>query len=594
MLRLRLIRQLEEFLEPSDEEVLGGDLNEDDIDVDESDEDDDDGVSGAYPEVDGNEGSVAEEAEEPGEGLADWGPSKRDYYDADVIETEQDALDEEAEALRIQQKQLQAMSEADFAFDEGTWAGEEEDGDVDGERDIVTEVLPQLQITDGMGALERRKLLNTRYPEFEPLANEYLELQRLRKGIKEGAADVAQDIYDGGSVRRAKNNTITAYVAAMAMYLVLLTSTADDQEPGKLAMQPSELREHAVMESILHLRELWNTVKDLEDSEDDSDHEGTSDEEAKSAESYRNIGIIESVFDKAVAVKGRKEKKSKTQRALEAAQARAEAQRAEKLRKKEQELANLSTLIGHASRTEPSKKRPVAFRNPALNEDDSDFGDETELTPQELAEKASRKKGLRFYTSQIAQRANKQSETGKYAGGDADVPYKERFRERQLRLNALAEKKAKMAPDIADEMEAGSEEEDARVAREVRGDAGDEDEDYYDMVASASKQKKQDKLEKVAALALAEREGGRVVEQEEIGPDGKRAVSYKILKNKGLTPKRNKASRNPRVKKKLKYEDKMKKLGSQRQLYKGGEGRGGYGGEATGIKSSLVKSRKLG
>lgn len=50
---------------------------------------------------------------------------------------------------------------------------------------------------------------------------------------------------------------------------------------------------------------------------------------------------------------------------------------------------------------------------------------------------------------------------------------------------------------------------------------------------------------------------------------------------------------NPRVKKRQKYEDKLKKLKSQKQVYSGGEGRGGYGGEKTGIKTGLVKSIKL-
>ena len=75
--------------------------------------------------------------------------------------------------------------------------------------------------------------------------------------------------------------------------------------------------------------------------------------------------------------------------------------------------------------------------------------------------------------------------------------------------------------------------------------------------------------------------------------DGKRAISYAIEKNKGLAPRRKKDVRNPRVKKRKKFEDKKKKLGSIRQIYKGGEGRGGYGGEKTGISTRLVKSVKL-
>jgi U3 small nucleolar RNA-associated protein 3 len=60
-----------------------------------------------------------------------------------------------------------------------------------------------------------------------------------------------------------------------------------------------------------------------------------------------------------------------------------------------------------------------------------------------------------------------------------------------------------------------------------------------------------------------------------------------------LTPHRKKEVRNPRVKKKLKYDAKKKKLKSVRAVYGGGEGRGGYQGEMTGIKSGLVRSTKL-
>lgn len=66
-----------------------------------------------------------------------------------------------------------------------------------------------------------------------------------------------------------------------------------------------------------------------------------------------------------------------------------------------------------------------------------------------------------------------------------------------------------------------------------------------------------------------------------------------IEKNKGLAPRRKKDVRNPRVKKRNKYAEKQKKLKSMKSVYSGGEGRGGYSGELTGIKSGLVKSVKL-
>ncbi|KAF3353414.1 hypothetical protein VdG1_08081 [Verticillium dahliae VDG1] len=80
---------------------------------------------------------------------------------------------------------------------------------------------------------------------------------------------------------------------------------------------------------------------------------------------------------------------------------------------------------------------------------------------------------------------------------------------------------------------------------------------------------------------------------EVVGPDGKRSINYTIEKNKGLAPKRKKENRNPRVKKKLQYEAKQKKLRSMMSTYKGGEPQGGYGGEKTGITTGLVRARKL-
>ena len=121
----------------------------------------------------------------------------------------------------------------------------------------------------------------------------------------------------------------------------------------------------------------------------------------------------------------------------------------------------------------------------------------------------------------------------------------------------------------------------------------DQNDDYYDTLLNVKSKKKADKEARAEAYARATAEGATVHEEEIVGPDGKRAITYAIAKNKGLAPRRKKEVRNPRVKKRKKYDEKMKKLGSMRQVYKGGEGRGGYGGELTGIKTNVVKSIKL-
>lgn len=65
------------------------------------------------------------------------------------------------------------------------------------------------------------------------------------------------------------------------------------------------------------------------------------------------------------------------------------------------------------------------------------------------------------------------------------------------------------------------------------------------------------------------------------------------MANKGLTPKRPKSLRNPRVKKRMRYEQAKKKVASMKPVYKGGLGNAAYEGEKTGISSRVVKSRAL-
>lgn len=67
-------------------------------------------------------------------------------------------------------------------------------------------------------------------------------------------------------------------------------------------------------------------------------------------------------------------------------------------------------------------------------------------------------------------------------------------------------------------------------------------------------------------------------------------LSRNILMNKGLTPQRTKAVRNPRVKKRIRYEKARQKISSQKPIYHGGPQNGKYEGEFSGINSRTVKS----
>ncbi|CAN9283446.1 unnamed protein product [Alternaria alternata] len=590
--RMRKYQEEDKFLQPSDEEVLdaGSDDDDDDDDDDEEEEDDEDGDTGDESEDDiTGQRKPADEDEE--EDVGGWGASKKDYYDADAIETEQDALDEEAEARRIQKKQLQSMTEADFGFDEDEWMAEDGEKAAEGGA-VVTEVLPQLQITDSMSEEERMKIMRTRYPEFEHISKEYLRLQPLHEELA-AAANAAERVLKAQAAKSGKTGktlptpkavikyrACAAYLAAMAMYFAVLGSTATDDGSPVIAMDPAELHEHPVMETLLKCQKVWTRIEDLplgdpmveaEDDEEDSFVDEISVEELENDLSVK---------------KPTKQKKTRAERAAELARAEASARRAAKLAKTEEDLASLDTLTDKAALKKAARKKKtpaVESKLNLLNADDSDFGEETELTAHEAAEKAKKKKSSASTPLKSLKKLTSATTL--------------RLKDRQARLQAEAEKRGQhkdAGPGVA-----LGEDDGASSADEAPGTRRDdfEDEDgYYDMVAARSNDKKQTKLERAEAYALAKKEGAQVVEEEVIGDDGRRMISYQIQKNKGLTPHRKKSVRNPRVKKKEKYKEKQKKLKSMKQVFDKGaaaKGSANYGGELTGIKSGLVRSRKL-
>lgn len=114
--------------------------------------------------------------------------------------------------------------------------------------------------------------------------------------------------------------------------------------------------------------------------------------------------------------------------------------------------------------------------------------------------------------------------------------------------------------------------------------------DDDNLVEDFAKLKKGYQKEKKDHYTVDARYGGR----EELVEDGKRrAATYEIMTNRGLRPHRPKENRNPRVKKRLAYGKAVKaRKGQVREAVAGAAG--SYGGEMTGIKSGISRSRKIG
>ncbi|XP_055967283.1 something about silencing protein 10 [Sorex fumeus] len=87
------------------------------------------------------------------------------------------------------------------------------------------------------------------------------------------------------------------------------------------------------------------------------------------------------------------------------------------------------------------------------------------------------------------------------------------------------------------------------------------------------------------------KEDDRAEEQTAEDPNAKRAITYQIAKNRGLTPRRKKIDRNPRVKHREKFRRaKIRRRGQVREVRREEQR---YTGELSGIRAGVKKSIKL-
>lgn len=130
---------------------------------------------------------------------------------------------------------------------------------------------------------------------------------------------------------------------------------------------------------------------------------------------------------------------------------------------------------------------------------------------------------------------------------------------------------------------------DDEAADDIDPELGDDENDvgneFYNQLKKESQQKKQKRKEMYTVAPKYPTLDTEV--------EGERAIGNMIMKNRGLIPHKNKLNRNPRVKKREQYRKALiRRRGAVREV-RTNEAHV-YGGEATGIKAGLSRSRKLG
>jgi U3 small nucleolar RNA-associated protein 3 len=126
------------------------------------------------------------------------------------------------------------------------------------------------------------------------------------------------------------------------------------------------------------------------------------------------------------------------------------------------------------------------------------FGEATALQHADAIDKTARKKTLRFHTSRIeSTSARRQGARNNALGGDDDIPYRERKKEREDRL--ATEPKARVKNQGGADLD-DAEPEPRKPDEDMEGVDG-----YYDLVKQKSKEKKEKKKADYEAARAAER-----------------------------------------------------------------------------------------
>ncbi|CAK7231469.1 something about silencing protein 10 [Sporothrix bragantina] len=610
--RQRREQKEDEFLELSDDEVLGADP--DDSDNEEAEDPSDRrkqkkkakkaaakkaraaGAANDSDDDDGDDNSGRKAAEEEGD-QGWWGTSKSEYYDGETIETEANALEEEAEARRLQKKQLSRMKAEDFFdMDEWTTAGAK-----DKAKDSAAAAASGATVTlttrtnkeeiDSMSSEEKTKFLQDYYPEFDPLCDDFVELEPLMneyKALAEGKPSESLEV--------VQFRALSCYVATICMYLSLFMSPSRDSPNGnRYIMDADELHDHEVMQYLVDTRETWERVKRLQARRAAKAKKAAAlaAEEDKIATAKSVLAAVAAAESEMASAKSQKKtkKSSKADGSDKAATKNAKKDKKSTAASQELEdsMADLSALLSKKSKK--AKKTSAAARRSGDDSDDlSDLGEEDAIDARTAEENLKRKKSLGFYTSQIMQKSNMRSGASAQTGGDADIPYRERFRDRQARLEAAAARRAEAPIQPGEEL--GGSDDDGIASGDDDGDAEKvANLAYYDSIVKAHDAKMDVKAARKAAIEAGKLD--RVVPDSLLDKDGRRQLTWEIEKNKGLSHKTLKEKKNnPRVKKRVKFEKKKKQLASMRAVYKPVD-RDNYQGERTGISTGLVRSIKL-
>ena len=525
----------EDYFSASDEEILPLEgVGSSDEEEDEETEDEDEEISDGQ----NDDRSLLDEEEQEEEDIDEaWGSSRKIFYGADDISDEEDVLREEQEAERLQKKHLARLKPEDFL---DTWADSTTPDTTKPIDRIITERLPAPDLSKFSKA-ELLKQLKKNHPEVPRLANLYTQLHSQLSSLSLLAQ---RPFHPQHAIIKLKHALLSFLLSSIAIFFAL---RADSKQ--------RKATEKRILDQIAETETLWTQLS--------------------------SIFIDENAVDIQEII----ETESTLRNSLPTPPHPSPPKTTAKRKRKEQTVTDISDASDDdlAQALSDLKKSRTKVKSRAEDTDVLDFADPNTLNEIEVEEKLEKRKSLRFYASQIESKITKRRE--KYSG-DTEV-FKERRNDRNERQIQQATKRG--LPHQHDD--AALDDKEPLIAQREQKES---DNEYYDFVAAKAAKKKSSGKEEYENAKKAAR-AYLLGETDEVDESGKRLITRQIEKNKGLMPHRSKDVRNPRVKKRKKYEKKKIALKGRQHVYEAKDRRrSAYGGEESGISKNVVRGVKLG
>ncbi|KAJ3102994.1 hypothetical protein HDU97_010432 [Phlyctochytrium planicorne] len=512
-----------------------------------------------------------------------WGRSRDKYYDADDLEDdEENARLEEEEALRLQKERLERMAEEDFLGDDepilskNDQSAQDRNLDADGDDMVTMSVEERIAAFEKLGPAAVNEMAQNRIPEV-------IEISKTLSSKIETWLDAFESLQKSplSSHQLIYFNLLSSLFVNYTYYLSI-RSHPDYFKKSK---------NHPAIKAIKDLTDLLEFWEKNEGQlpEEETPHEDEEDAAISAQESPKGPkGKRKSDPTKDIKQAPKSVPRQKTSKATEFDREEgADSMDSIKLRKPSLSLPDFKSLKSEEAKR---KKALKALKGSYQN----DFAEDLdEIDDVDLEDKLERKRRLKFQVS-MSSKNLKQKKLPDF-NGDADLPYRDRF-------GALIESGPPKEEDQEEELAAGGDDAD------VFDDADDFDTDYnLDDVADAMGMEAEDgefdeegeelynqlansKKRKPADSGTTEDLDLGLYDENDFTPGQKRGSTWAMLTNKGLTPKRKKEDRNPRVKKRMKYDKAKKKLSSIRAVAADKSKIGPYRGELTGIKGNVSKS----